>query len=89
MSLIPAIPKDIRALETLVRQSGFGDTLSRPELKVQPLVPTGVARTDAQLGGGLPRGAISEIVGPCSSGRTGLVLAAVAHATRTSEVAAY
>ena len=39
-------------------------------------VSTGVAALDA-LTGGLPRGALSEIAGPASSGRTGVMLAAL------------
>ncbi len=50
-------------------------------------VSTGVAALDA-LTGGLPRGALSEIAGPASSGRTGVMLAALAEATRRQEVCA-
>ncbi len=56
--------------------------------RVAPLtVPTGVAALDA-LTGGLPRGALTEIAGPTSSGRTGVMLAALAGATRRQEVCA-
>lgn len=48
-------------------------------------VPTGVPEMDRQLGGGLPVGQVSEIVGPRSSGRTGLALAVLAAATRREE----
>jgi hypothetical protein len=47
-----------------------------------------VACLDAALGGGLPRGQLSEIVGARSSGRTALVLRLVAAATRRGEIAA-
>lgn len=47
---------------------------------------TGLAEVDA-LTGGLPRGAITEITGPASSGRTSLLLAALAEATRRQETA--
>jgi hypothetical protein len=50
-------------------------------------VSTGVAALDA-LTGGLPRGALSEITGPASSGRTGVMLAALAETTRRQEVCA-
>lgn len=89
MISIPAIPKSARALEALVREQGFGDTLPQHRKVSRPPIPTGMARADEQLGGGLPRGAISEIVGPRSSGRTGLVLALIAQVTRANEVAAY
>ncbi|HEU4721843.1 MAG TPA: hypothetical protein VFS59_10815 [Gemmatimonadaceae bacterium] len=43
-----------------------------------PALPTGVAALDAVLaGGGLPRGRLSEIVGPTGSGKTTLVRAIV------------
>lgn len=89
MISIPASPKSVRALEALIRAQGFGDTLPEHRKASRPPIPTGLARADAQLGGGLPRGAISEIVGPRSSGRTGLVLAAIAQVTQAHEVAAY
>jgi hypothetical protein len=40
------------------------------------------------LTGGLPRGALTEIFGPASSGRTSLLVAALAEATRRQEVCA-
>ena len=43
--------------------------------------PTGLEALDALLGGGFPRGRISEIVGPRTSGRTRLLLASLAGAT--------
>ncbi len=48
---------------------------------------TGIAALDA-LTGGLPRGALTEIFGPPSSGRTSLLLAILAHATARGEVCA-
>jgi len=65
-------------------ESSLGERLSSTLLlreKAAPLtVSTGVAALDA-LTGGLPRGALSEITGPASSGRTGVMLAALAGAT--------
>ena len=49
--------------------------------------PTGLAEVDA-LAGGLPRGCLSEVCGPSSSGRTSLMLAAMAQATAREEVCA-
>jgi hypothetical protein len=69
----------------------LGDRLSSTLLlreKAAPLtVSTGLATLDA-LTGGLPRGAISEITGPASSGRTGVMLAALAKATCHDEASA-
>ncbi|MDP9268410.1 MAG: hypothetical protein M3P27_08825, partial [Acidobacteriota bacterium] len=50
-------------------------------------LPTGVPEVDA-LTGGLPRGALSEIIGPVSSGRTSLLLALLAQATARAEFCA-
>jgi recombination protein RecA len=51
------------------------------------MVPSGIAAMDA-LTGGLPRGCLTEICGPASSGRTTLLLAALAAATRRGEFCA-
>jgi hypothetical protein len=50
---------------------------------------TGVATVDALLEGGLPVGAISEITGPESSGRTSLTLAFLARRTEEGQVCAW
>src|SRR5271166_2883614 len=72
-------------------ESSLGERLSSTLLlreRAAPLtVSTGVAALDT-LTGGLPRGALSEIAGPASSGRTGVMLAALAGATRQQEVCA-
>jgi len=51
-------------------------------------LPTGIGGLDELLGGGLPRGHLSEIVGGTSSGRTALLHALLASATQRGEVAA-
>ncbi len=59
-------------------------------LAVRPapeMVSSGIAAMDA-LSGGLPRGCLTEICGPASSGRTTLLLAALAAATRRGECCA-
>jgi hypothetical protein len=53
------------------------------------VAPTGVATVDALLEGGLPVGAISEITGPESSGRTSLTLAFLAQRTEAGQVCAW
>lgn len=52
------------------------------------LIPTSITALDACLHGGLPRGQLSEIVGPRSSGRTTLLLQMMAAATQRGEIAA-
>jgi hypothetical protein len=51
-------------------------------------IATGLIQLDQQLGGGLPLGQFSEIVGPRSSGRTSLLMAMLAVTTARGELAA-
>jgi recombination protein RecA len=51
------------------------------------MVSTGIEKLDA-LTGGLPRGALSEICGPASSGRTSVLLSLMASMTANGEVCA-
>jgi hypothetical protein len=51
------------------------------------LVPTGIAEVDAAAGG-IPRGAVTEICGPASSGRTSLLVSVLAEAAARGEVCA-
>ncbi len=50
---------------------------------------SGVVPLDRLLGGGLPRGKISEITGPSSCGKTSLLMRILAEATRRGEFVAY
>jgi recombination protein RecA len=53
-------------------------------------IPTGAINLDAAIGiGGIPRGRVTEIYGPESSGKTTLSLHVVANAQRAGGVAAY
>ena len=52
-------------------------------------LPSGIAALDAVLGGGLPRGRLTELSGPRSTGRTGLACAVAARATQTGETIAW
>jgi recombination protein RecA len=55
-----------------------------------PAIPTGAINLDAAIGvGGIPRGRISEIYGPESSGKTTLCLHVIANAQRTGGIAAF
>src|SRR5579872_50482 len=63
---------------------------SASRLEVRPalrMVSSGVRAIDA-LTGGLPRGCLTEVCGSASSGRTSLLLAALAAATQRQEVCA-
>lgn len=70
----------------------FSETLAgvtpASRLEVRPALDTassGIAQIDA-LTGGLPRGCLTEICGPDSSGRTSLMLSALAAATQRQEI---
>ncbi len=60
----------------------FPAALTPAPRAVRETAATGIAEVDAHLEGGLPVGAISELTGPASSGRTSLALAFVARRTR-------
>ena len=72
-------------------EASLGEELSSTLLLRQRPAPLtvsfGVASLD-ELTGGLPRGALTEIAGPASSGRTAVMQAALAAATRRQEVCA-
>src|SRR5215218_5783216 len=67
--------------------SRFGDAFRIHEKAVVETLSTGVVEMDA-LTGGLPRGAITEIFGPASSGRTSLMYSLLAYATTHQETCA-
>lgn len=56
---------------------------------VRPVAPTGVNEVDALLEGGLPVGAITEMVGPESSGRTAVALSFLSRLTHAGKVCAW
>lgn len=79
------------ALEGLLkaqRLQADGPPLRGEDRRGTPLA-TGVPGLDALLYGGLPRGQVSEIHGPASSGRTGIALAVAARSTRAGALAAW
>ena len=65
----------------------FGDAFKIHEKTVVETLSTGIEEIDA-LTGGMPRGAISEIFGPASSGRTSLMFSMLAYATAHEETCA-
>jgi len=59
---------------------------SRLEVRPRPeMISSGVAEVDEITGGGIPRGCLTEIWGGASSGKTSVLLAAMAAATRLGE----
>src|SRR5262245_56867767 len=60
-----------------------------PKVRVE-CIPTGAINLDAAIGvGGIPKGRITEIYGPESSGKTTLCLHVVANAQRAGGTAAF
>jgi hypothetical protein len=76
------------AVEALLREKKLDRTLTStlPErLGEDAVAPLDSTALDRGLAGGLPRGQVSEVVGPSSSGRTSVAWAALAAATRRGE----
>ena len=69
-------------------ESRFGDAFKIHEKRPAEVIPSGLPQIDSFIFGGFPRGAITEVFGPASSGRTSFMLSALAHATRHEEVCA-
>jgi hypothetical protein len=83
----------LAAVESALRDRKLDRTLTTalaPLDRMDPtaLVPMDVATLDACLRGGLPRGQLSELAGPRSSGRMTLVLQMMAAATARGEIVA-
>ncbi|MCP2502389.1 MAG: recombinase RecA [Deltaproteobacteria bacterium] len=59
-------------------------------VEIVPIISTGAISLDAALGiGGIPRGRVTEIFGPESSGKTTLALHIIAEAQRTGGIAGF
>ena len=56
---------------------------------LRPVAPTGIGTVDEVLEGGLPVGALTEMIGAECSGRTALALSFVAHVTKSEKVCAW
>jgi len=63
--------------------------LTPPPRPIRPVTTTGVGEIDAVLEGGLPLGAITEMVGPESSGRTSVAFSFIAQMTKAGRVCAW
>jgi hypothetical protein len=85
----PAGPQDKKniVLDYLATSARFSNVGPASRLEVRPkpeMASAGIAQVDA-LTGGLPRGCLSEICGSPSSGKTSMLLAAIAAATGREE----
>ena len=81
------------ALAAIEKQYGsgsimrFGDETARVNI---PVIPTGALSLALALGvGGIPRGRVTEVFGPESSGKTTLMLSVIASAQRAGGLAAF
>ncbi len=80
-------------LESLLRARKLDRTLTSAlpphvERDARAVATTDLAAVDARLGGGFPRGHLSELVGQRSSGRTSVLLQTLAAATARGELVA-
>ena len=74
-------------LDSLGRPGDIRLGTARPDALAR--LPTGLPLLDEALGGGLPRGHVTELAGPRSTGRTGLACAIAARATAAGETIAW
>ena len=80
------------ALTSIERKYGQGSVMRLDDNAHQaiPVIPTGSIGLDMALGvGGIPRGRVTEIYGPESSGKTTLALHVIAEAQKLGGVAAF
>jgi recombination protein RecA len=77
-----------RKLDRTLTTALFHDPVSFERADPSSVVPMDVATLDACLRGGLPRGQLSELAGPRSSGRMTLLLQMMAAATARGEIVA-
>jgi hypothetical protein len=75
-------------IETVLAQKIPSALTPAPKM-IRPLEATGIEAVDAVLHGGLPIGAISELVGPEGSGRTSLAVSFLAQMTQAGKVCAW
>jgi hypothetical protein len=68
--------------------SRFGSAVKPHEKRPAEVISTGIPQIDSFTLGGLPRGALTEVFGTASSGRTSFMLSALAHATSRQEICA-
>lgn len=83
------LPAEPALLDRLLRSGQLRRADARAPAPRGPRpLSTGVGALDAALGGGLPRGHLTEIVAPASAGGTALLRAALGAATRAGELCA-
>src|SRR5215467_11155218 len=86
----PLSPRVLPSIDKNGRKLPFASVTPASQLEIRPtaeMVSSGLPALDALMGG-LPRGCLTEICGPASSGRTSVMLAALGSATRRDEYCA-
>lgn len=85
------MPRNLSALRAQV-ESALAGRIPAPftyrDCKIAETVPAGIPEIDS-LTGGLPRGGLTEICGPNCSGRTSLLISALASRTADAEACAF
>ncbi|MBI9112535.1 recombinase RecA [Maridesulfovibrio ferrireducens] len=98
MSRKAANPEELRkealntALTTIERKFGKGSIMRLDSGAIQaiPVIPTGSISLDLALGiGGIPKGRVTEVYGPESSGKTTLALHVIAECQKNGGTAAF
>jgi recombination protein RecA len=79
------------ALESIEKQFGKGSIMKMGDTPIVQVetTPTGSISLDIALGGGIPKGRVVEIYGPESSGKTTLMLHAIAEVQKRGGTAAF
>ena len=70
-------------------QHRYPSVLTPSARTIREVAPTGIAQIDELLNGGVPIGAITELTGPASSGRTSIAISTLAQRTRDGSVCAW
>src|SRR6202035_1048470 len=70
-------------------ESRFPSALTPAPRTIREVASTGIDAADELLDGGFPVGAITEIIGPASSGRTTLALSFLARRTAEARICAW
>jgi len=83
-----SLPRSRAHLEALLQTRRLDATLAG-RIPATGSLSTGLPELDTTLSGGWPRGHVSEIVGPASSGRTRVLVSTLAMATTRGDVAAW
>jgi recombination protein RecA len=86
----PRPPQKVPRISTVLNDARLAAVIPASRLAIRhapEMASTGIPALDA-LTGGLPRGCLTEIFGPASSGRTTILLSALAAATRRGEFCA-